>query len=413
MAIKYYLAGQTNFGNRGCEALVRSTEKIIHADNKNSLLFCPLSNINDAKQWPEANYSGVEFVPSPIFPRKLVWWGRLNKYLPLERIGMPDYDLDKETYRQIDTSDVVIMTGGDNITLDYGTLSLFRWCKLIDKAITMGKPAILWAASVGPFSGNPVIEQIMRKHLKRYSAITVRETHTLKYLQSIGIDNADLVSDPAFLLEPSELDLEEYGIDDNFQMNKEILGFNVSPLIRRFRKDKNSADSLDKDVREFIREVVNEYNLNIVLIPHVHSLDGSVHNSDWLYMKALISTIDNLKGKVVLIPPHLNACQLKYIIGKCKYFIGARTHATIAALSQSIPTVSIAYSMKAKGINEDIFGNEQYVLDTSIVDKENLIIYLKKLIKDQKDIKHHLAKILPEWKTRAHQSLKSLTSLPS
>jgi polysaccharide pyruvyl transferase WcaK-like protein len=58
------------------------------------------------------------------------------------------------------------------------------------------------------------------------------------------------------------------------------------------------------------------------------------------------------------VPGNIGARQVKWVISKCRYFIGARTHATVAAFSTGVPTISIAYSKKARGINRDIFGHE-------------------------------------------------------
>jgi polysaccharide pyruvyl transferase WcaK-like protein len=44
--------------------------------------------------------------------------------------------------------------------------------------------------------------------------------------------------------------------------------------------------------------------------------------------------------------------QVKGIIGLCDFFVGARMHACIAALSQGIPTIGLAYSKKFKGVFE-------------------------------------------------------------
>jgi len=42
--------------------------------------------------------------------------------------------------------------------------------------------------------------------------------------------------------------------------------------------------------------------------------------------------------------------ETKYLIGCCDFMIGARMHACIAAISQGIPTVTLAYSKKAQGV---------------------------------------------------------------
>lgn len=60
-----------------------------------------------------------------------------------------------------------------------------------------------------------------------------------------------------------------------------------------------------------------------------------------------------------LIPSTLTAAQYKSIISRCDMFIGARTHATIAAYSTCVPTLVIGYSVKSKGIAKDIFGTDE------------------------------------------------------
>ena len=57
-----------------------------------------------------------------------------------------------------------------------------------------------------------------------------------------------------------------------------------------------------------------------------------------------------------------NQSEIKYIIGLCDFFIGSRMHACIAALSQSIPAVGIAYSKKFYGVFQAI-GAESLVAD--------------------------------------------------
>ena len=66
-----------------------------------------------------------------------------------------------------------------------------------------------------------------------------------------------------------------------------------------------------------------------------------------------------------------NAEQLKWIISKCAAFIGARTHATIAAYSTGVPTLVLGYSIKSVGIARDLFGSEEnYVLSYKNIKKE-------------------------------------------
>jgi len=54
----------------------------------------------------------------------------------------------------------------------------------------------------------------------------------------------------------------------------------------------------------------------------------------------------------------LTATQLKGYIARLSALITARTHASIAAYSTCVPTLVIGYSVKAKGIARDLFGEE-------------------------------------------------------
>lgn len=67
--------------------------------------------------------------------------------------------------------------------------------------------------------------------------------------------------------------------------------------------------------------------------------------------------------------------ELKGFISRCRLFVGARTHATIAAYSTCVPTLVAGYSVKARGIAKDLFGSEEnYVLPVqSLKNKDDLV----------------------------------------
>jgi len=404
--VQFYLAGQTTFGNRGCEALVRGTATMIRRRAPDAQIICPLDDVSvEGRQWSEAPQYGVRYVASPRFPTsRLRWWARATRVLPLEGLGLPPFSPDSSTAASLQKSSALIMTGGDILTLDYGVMSLYQWCRFNENAMDMGVPAVLWAASVGPFSARPGVEKVMAAHLRKYAAITVRETVSFNYLRSIGVDQVELVADPAFHLGPEAFDTTALTLGDS----RPLLGFNVSPLIRKFRSGEGSAEAMDKEIVGFLRKLVQDTNLGVVLIPHVGPLDGGDWNSDWHYMKRLHDQMPDCQDRVVLAPATLNAGQLKYLIGQCRYFIGARTHSTIAALSQGVPTISIAYSIKAKGINQDLFGHLRYVLETPNVSDVTLFDALEQLRREEPEMRAVLSDRLPEWRERALGSVEAL-----
>lgn len=80
---KFYLSGQNNFGNRGCEALVRSTLQLLKTEFGDVEILVPSYRPDlDSKQWPEAEKNGCKFVRAMPFPAAIKWWGRTRKLFP-------------------------------------------------------------------------------------------------------------------------------------------------------------------------------------------------------------------------------------------------------------------------------------------------------------------------------------------
>lgn len=410
-----YFAGQDNFGNRGCEALIRSSVKTIRQQIPNAKFLVPTKNYaQDSTQWPDADKQNVSFIDAEPIPGAIRWWGRARRLWSKFEGMPPAYQVTKTTSDALLRSDVLLMTGGDIISLDYGLESLYYWTRICEVAMEAGKPAVLWAGSVGPFTKVPSAEARMTKFLKRFSLITVRETASLKYLQSLGIPNVELVTDPAFALDFEAA--PSINTPSVLLTDKALLGFNVSPLIRKFRVTTDNKDALDQEVASFLIETLREKNLNVLLIPHVDPLNGSDDNSDSSYMTGILAKVTAAgfgSDRIDMLPRTYNTAQLKDVIRRCTYFMGARTHATVAALSQGVPTTSIAYSIKAKGINQDLFGHLRYVLETPAVTQAALQTHLALLMTEAEVIRHQLSDRIPEWKRQATMSAQLLKTLPA
>lgn len=398
-----YLTGQNNFGNRGCEALVRSVVSTIRERIPDARFLVPSLDIpRDSSQWPQAGYSGVRFVPSPVIPKGYRQWGRLCRLLPLlKSSSWPSLRglLNVDEYLQ--ECDAVISIGGDNYSLDYGLVSLFFFVGIAERALDMGKTVALWGASVGPFSAERRVEKAMLEHLNRLHMISIRESHSLRYLEALGIRN-DVVEvvDSAFVLAREPVDMRPFW---PAVPGGGVLALNFSPVMEKFAGPQRGAPLTD-EIAVFVQRVLSDTDLSVLLVPHVTALDGSSINNDYLYLSEVARRVNDNAGRLGIVPPMLNACQLKEVLAHCRFFIGARTHATIAALSSGVPTLSISYSIKARGINQDLFGHEKYVLPVSTLSTDSLETGFLSLRNDERDIRHLLAQRIPEWKERARRS---------
>src|SRR5699024_5005231 len=105
--------------------------------------------------------------------------------------------------------------------------------------------------------------------------------------------------------------------------------------------------------------------------------------------------------------------QLKNIISKSVFFIGARTHATIAAYSTCVPTLVIGYSVKARGIAKDLFGTEdKYVLPVQKLRNEyDMVNSFKSLYAKKGNIRQYLSQIMPSYIDKAYKTVDEIKKL--
>ena len=109
----------------------------------------------------------------------------------------------------------------------------------------------------------------------------------------------------------------------------------------------------------------------------------------------------------------LNCCQLKYIISKCRFMVVARTHASIAAYSSSVPTLVIGYSVKSRGIAKDLFGTEEhYVLPVEkIRGGQDLKDEFMWIAGHEQEIRAHYEKIMAPYIARAAEAGRYLQEI--
>jgi polysaccharide pyruvyl transferase WcaK-like protein len=105
--------------------------------------------------------------------------------------------------------------------------------------------------------------------------------------------------------------------------------------------------------------------------------------------------------------------ELKGFISRCRYFIGARTHATIAAYSTCVPTLVVGYSVKSIGIARDLFGTEHgYVLPVQQLQSKGKLreefIWLQS---QEAAVRQRLQQIMPEYTKRAWAATAAVDAL--
>ena len=394
-----YLTGHNNFNNRGCEAIVRSTIKLLN-QNCNSIRFIVPSNnvIRDAKQWPDAKKYGVIFVKYKInFFLKILW--KIQKILNLNNFDFFNYYPKslKSIYEKVD---LFLSIGGDNYSLDYTYPSHIIYQDKL--AFMMKKPVILWGASVGKFDRMPYLIPKVRHHLSKMKAIYVRENISYLYLkEELKLDNVSSSCDPAFLL----INEKNIAVDSFLKSlnNQDLIGINLSKLLLKF---KNKKVNMIDEIKNLVNDINKKYNLHVVFLPHVWNDYKYDSKDDYQLLKKIYKKCLKQNLNVSLAPKELNASQVKYLISHFKIFIGARMHSVIAALSLNIPSISISYSIKSEGINEMIFGDKNLLIKSNHLNKSILINKIDDILENQK----YYEKILKK-KNKSFKKLLEFSSL--
>ncbi|MBQ8878135.1 MAG: polysaccharide pyruvyl transferase family protein [Lachnospiraceae bacterium] len=280
-------------------------------------------------------------------------------------------------------SPVAISIGGDNYCYD----SMLHDLRLANKAfVEKGVKTVLLGCSIEPelLDKEEIIED-----LTKYHTIIARESITYEALkQKVKGPNIVCYPDPAFTLGKKELPLPEGFAEGN------TVGINISPMIQ---DNETSAGITMENYRELIKDIIASTDMQIALIPHV----VWARNDDRKPIHALYEEFQNT-GRVVEIQD--GSCEeLKGYISKCRFFVGARTHATIAAYSTCVPTLVVGYSVKARGIARDLFGTEEgYVLPVqSLKEKDDLKKAFDWVMNHEAEIKQRLHQIMPEYQEKA------------
>ncbi|MDJ1009702.1 MAG: polysaccharide pyruvyl transferase family protein [Paracoccaceae bacterium] len=387
--------GNGPYRNRGCEAIVRGTMEILEGTfgpdiaARAGVMAAPATV--QAQQAREIDPRVTNFAVSHVGPRlSRKWWlSQANA-----RLGTQFHGHTADLRGPAQSAACALQLGGDNYSLDYGRpwdyVSVDRWLE------KRGIPVVIWGASVGPFEADPKFAPIMHAHLKTLAGIFVRETATRDYLARYGIvGNVHLVADPAFCMTPSEPSnpaVRDLVMDG-------MIGINISPLVARFSHAGGDLHAWRRNAAEMIVAVAERTDRPVLLVPHVGSPQHD--EDDFAFMADLREMVAPRLKMPVKVAPSLGAAELKWLIAKCAVFAGARTHSTIAALSACTPTLSLSYSVKAVGINQDIFGHQEFCKSVKTISVAEFADTMGAMLEDADGIRAALAAKMPEVKASA------------
>ncbi len=381
--------GHQNFGNRGCEALVRSLVILLRLKFGAVTIYVPSSNPElDAQQYPNHKEDGIEFVPF-VYPLRLKLWIQFQR-MPFKvfRTWFPRLSMPKKCESILKNIDFAVSIGGDMYTYE-GRGRLPTWIFWLDNLMIERKIDVyLISASLSDFSQIKGYSNYLGSHLKRFAGIAAREAISFKIAtENFGFSQTILIPDIAFLLPQEPVDVSQFWpkIAGNG-----VIGINLSPLAERLSL-KKGAESPVFTMKRFITYLIDTSNYSILLIPHVSPLDGALYNNDYKFLHKIFDQLGDFNGRLQIMNGRLNAVQTKYVISKCKFFIGTRLHSVIAALSSKVPSICLSYSNKGPGIISEVFEDDRWSLSLANLTFDHLTAKFDLLNSSEDEVKSHLA----------------------
>lgn len=408
--LRFALYGHGGSDNHGCEALAKTTARLVRArfpDARVSLLsYAPEEDEKagavdfdrvvaaDIRRFADP----AALIKKPSFEHtRLFTLGKVSR----PRADLYYYSLPYRKHpvgRQLVTEDEVYLSiGGDNYCYGEDISGVIAMNFALKKA---GKKTVLWGCSVGEEDLTPH----KLRDLATYNLITARESVTYNTLKArLPHSRLYLHADPAFTLE-AEVTL----LPPEFIPGRTV-GLNLSPLLGAFEPG-DRAGIGRQSFQNLMEFILTQTDYSVALIPHVVKRGAS----DLEPLGELYAAYKHT-GRVCLLDAdaRYTAAELKGVIARCSLFVGARTHATIAAYSSEVPTLVLGYSVKSRGIAKDLFGDDTdlVVPVNSLTDETRLTSAFGALMKNADRYKARLRQVLPATIESARAAAERLETL--
>jgi polysaccharide pyruvyl transferase WcaK-like protein len=329
----------------------------------------------------------------------------LLKLIPLKKFGKMLSAINPQVKVLLEADKVFDITGGDSFSDIYGMRRFLIYGFLQKWLVTLfGKELILLPQTFGPFNRS-IARRMARCVLKRSSVAYARDRSSEETLGELLKGHAvngkiRFSPDVAFVLDPREpRNIDIGSLTEVRKKDSVVVGLNVSGLLFNGGYTQGNMFGLKTDYRELVFSIIDFFmkdkKVLIILVPHVFASEGSVESDPDACLKIYEEMKDKYPGRIFPARGEYNHNEIKYIIGLCDFFVGSRMHACIAALSQFVPAVGLAYSKKFKGVFESI-GIENYVADAYVCKSEEVLSIIKAAYNVRSEIRAHLEKVIPQ-----------------
>ena len=320
---------------------------------------------------------------------------------------------------------VVDITGGDSFSDIYGLRRFLMICLGKWLVLASGADLAFLPQTYGPYKGH-IARFLARGILCRASRVLSRDREGMAYVVTVMAGRSmraepQCVPDVAFVLDaiapantktlPGPLPEADSSI---------LVGINVSGLLWNGGYTRGNMFGLRSDYRGMIlkvgRSLLERSGTRVLLVPHVFTPPGDVESDPDACRQVYESLASDFPGRVFVLEGEYDQSEIKAVISRCGFFVGARMHACIAAASQCVPVVPLAYSRKFEGVFETI-GVPDLVADLRRCDEGEVVAHILGAFEARYETVSRLAQSIPPVQQRvlslfASSSLDAVTIAP-
>lgn len=321
--------------------------------------------------------------------------------------------------KELAESDLVLsLAGGDSFSDIYGLRRLLYISLPQLLALIAGRKLLLMPQTIGPFRRG-VARLIAQYILRKADVIYCRDAESARLSRDLigphsRPDRVRVCYDLGFEVEAvNSPDTQIAGLCDTGPSAGPLVGINISGLLMMGGYNRSNMFGLALEYGDLIRQLIDlfitNYSARVLLVPHT---GGSAGESDISACEALFETLqDKYIGRLGIVRGGDYAA-IKYAIGRCDFFIGARMHACIGSLSQSVPAISLAYSGKFAGVMETI-DSGGLVVDLRKVTIQEAIQFILSAFSQRLTLKQTLERRMPSVKQTVRNVLADVNILRS
>ena len=292
------------------------------------------------------------------------------------------------------------IAGGDSFSDIYGMQRLLYVVLPQILVLLLGKPLVLLPQTYGPFE-SPLARALARYVLKCAALIYSRDKEGVQAVRElVGKEDARIqfAYDMGFALEPQP---PADGVRRQFETIKRnglVAGFNVSGLLYMGGYSQSNMFGLRSDyvrlVHVLLEELIQKQGAQVLLMPHVFGGNENLESDEKACARIHAEFGQRYPGRLHYLPGRFDHHEIKYMIGQCTFFLGSRMHACIAALSQCVPAVGLAYSRKFAGVLDSIGGGSR-VVDLRALSETEVLGAVREAFAQREILRRQLEEIMP------------------